>query len=118
MYMYEFHSSKESREYRENVQQIQDKIQLNDDQVVVLTQQLEEKERMLNETDNEISKRNLDNFTALNIIITYIYTHTHYHLQAMFRPRSIMAVSVIPARSRTIHTFVDRHTSRLSPDFC
>jgi hypothetical protein len=53
---------KESREYRESVQQIQDKIQLNDDQVVVLTQQLEEKDRMLLETDNEIFKKRIEHY--------------------------------------------------------
>jgi serine/threonine protein kinase len=52
---------KESREYRESAHQIHDKIQLNDDQVVVLMQQLQEKvqekDRALQHKDNEIQER-------------------------------------------------------------
>ena len=45
---------KESREYRENSHQIQDSIQSNDNQIHVLTQQLQEKDRMLREKDSKI----------------------------------------------------------------
>ena len=57
-------SLKESRDYRESVQQIQNEVQPNSDQVLLLTQQLQEKdrslqqqERVLCEKDNEILKR-------------------------------------------------------------
>jgi epidermal growth factor receptor substrate 15 len=55
---------KESREYRESTHQMQNKIQSSSDQVLLLTQQLQEKDRslqqkdgMLREKDNEISRR-------------------------------------------------------------
>ena len=55
---------KESREYRESIQQIRDEGQSNSDQVLLLTQQLQEKdrslqqqERMLHEKDNETLRR-------------------------------------------------------------
>jgi hypothetical protein len=55
---------KESREYRETTHQIQDEVHSNNNQVLLLTQQLQEKdrslqqkERMLREKDDEILRR-------------------------------------------------------------
>ena len=55
---------KESREYKESTQQIQNEVQPNSDQVLLLTQQLQEKDRslqqkdrMLREKDDEILRR-------------------------------------------------------------
>ena len=63
---------KESREYRESVQQIRDEGQSNSDQVLLLTQQLQEKNRilqqkdgMLREKNNEILRRVQENDRAL-----------------------------------------------------
>ena len=45
---------KESREYRESIQQIPDKIQSNSDQLLLLTQKLQEKDRQILEKDKVI----------------------------------------------------------------
>ena len=45
---------KESREYRESIRQIQNNIQSNSDQVLLLTQQLQEKDRQILEKDKTI----------------------------------------------------------------
>ena len=44
-------SLKESRDYRESVQQIQNEVQPNSDQVLLLTQQLQEKDRSLQQQE-------------------------------------------------------------------
>ena len=43
---------KESKEYRESIQQIQDEVKLNSNQVFLLTQQLQEKDRRIQEMDD------------------------------------------------------------------
>ena len=45
---------KESRRYRESAHQLQDEVQSNNDQVLLLTQQLQEKDRIIHEKDDEI----------------------------------------------------------------
>ena len=48
---------KESREYRESIQQIQNEVQLNSDQVLLLTQQLQEKDRQVLEKDRSVQEK-------------------------------------------------------------
>ena len=48
---------KESREYRESTRQIWDEVQSNSDQVLLLTQQLQEKDRRIHEVDDVISSK-------------------------------------------------------------
>ena len=58
-------SLKESREYRENIQQIPDKIQSNSDQVLLLTQQLQEKDKIIRKMGDAKDRQVKDAHRAL-----------------------------------------------------
>ena len=56
---------KETRVYRDSIQQVEEEIPPNDNEVLMLTQQLQEKERMLLEKDSEIFRQIQDKDKSL-----------------------------------------------------
>ena len=56
---------KETRVYRDSIQQVEEEIPPNDNEVLVLTQQLQEKDRMLLEKDSEIFRQIQDKDKSL-----------------------------------------------------
>ena len=56
---------KDTRVYRDSIQQVEDEIPPNDNEVLVLTQQLQEKDRMLLEKDSEIFRQVQDKDKSL-----------------------------------------------------